>query len=78
MPLSDWSGLEKLTLEISLIADKDASLTFHLIAGFFFSGSFLSMLISTVNGAVMPLVAHYLRLDPAKVAGPLETAFQVR
>jgi Mg/Co/Ni transporter MgtE len=32
--------------------------------------------ISTVNGALMPIIAYNLNLDPAKIAGPLEMAFQ--
>merc|ERR1719193_656023 len=39
-------------------------------------GTFLSMIISSTNGSVVPFLAQKLKLDPAKFAGPLETAFQ--
>ena len=53
-----------------------------------FLGTWLSMMVSTVNGAgtpvlvgtqveaITPLKAHLAKIDPAKIAGPLETAFQ--
>ena len=53
-----------------------------------FLGTWLSMMISTVNGAGTPVLvrteveafthlkAHLANIDPAKIAGPLETAFQ--
>lgn len=41
-----------------------------------FTGTVLSMMVSTLNGALMPIIAHKCNLDPAKIAGPLETAFQ--
>jgi len=41
-----------------------------------FLGTWLSMMISTVNGAGTPVLAQLARIDPAKIAGPLETAFQ--
>ena len=41
------------------------------------SGTLLSMIISSTNGSVVPFLALKLKLDPAKFAGPLETAFQV-
>ena len=41
-------------------------------------GTMLSMSISATNGTLTPWVAAKLNLDPAKFAGPLETAFQVR
>ena len=41
-------------------------------------GTFLSMVISSTNGTLTPFFAHMCNLDPAKIAGPLETAFQVK
>ena len=41
-----------------------------------FLGSWISMIIACFNGSCTPLVADICGLDPAKVAGPLETAFQ--
>ena len=35
------------------------------------------MIISSTNGSLTPFLAHMCNLDPAKFAGPLETAFQV-
>ena len=34
------------------------------------------MMIACFNGSATPIVADKCGLDPAKVAGPLETAFQ--
>ena len=36
------------------------------------------MIISSTNGTLTPFFAQMCQLDPAKVAGPLETAFQVK
>ena len=64
-----------------------------VFGGVIFLGTWISMMVSTVNGAGMPILvttelswspgttydclqAHVLKLDPAKIAGPLETAFQ--
>ena len=41
-----------------------------------FTGTMISMMISSVNGTATPTAAFLLGIDPAKVAGPLETAFQ--
>ena len=35
------------------------------------------MIISSTNGTLTPFFAYMCNLDPAKIAGPLETAFQV-
>ena len=34
------------------------------------------MMIACVNGSGIPILARLLNLDPAKIAGPMETAFQ--
>ena len=62
-----------------------------MFGGILFLGTWISMIISTVNGAGIPILvwtAGYLYtvtvalqakktgLDPAKIAGPMETAFQ--
>ena len=47
-----------------------------VFGGVIFLGTWISMMVSTVNGAGTPVLARLLRLDPAKIAGPLETAFQ--
>ena len=39
-------------------------------------GSWVSMMIACFNGSVTPIAASRCGFDPAKVAGPLETAFQ--
>ena len=39
-------------------------------------GSWISMVIACFNGSMTPIAANRCGLDPAKVAGPLETAFQ--
>ena len=41
-----------------------------------FFGAWISMMVSSLNGATTPLVADMCGFDPAKVAGPLETAIQ--
>jgi len=63
---------------------KDAEIKFreeiHLyplvFGGVILLGTFLSMVISSTNGTLTPFFAHMCNLDPAKIAGPLETAFQ--
>ena len=47
-----------------------------MFGGVIFLGTWISMMVSTVNGAGTPVLAKLLKLDPAKIAGPLETAFQ--
>jgi len=47
-----------------------------IFGGVIFIGTWISMMVSTVNGASTPILANVFRVDPAKVAGPLETAFQ--
>ena len=47
--------------------------TFGLVL---FFGSWISMMIACFNGAGTPILANSFGLDPAKVAGPLETALQ--
>jgi len=47
-----------------------------LFGGVILVGTWISMMVSTVNGASTPILANMMSLDPAKVAGPLETAFQ--
>ena len=47
-----------------------------VFGGVIFLGTWISMMVSTVNGAGTPVLARLMRLDPAKFAGPLETAFQ--
>lgn len=47
-----------------------------LFGGVIFIGTWVSMMVSTINGAATPILANMLKLDPAKIAGPLETAFQ--
>lgn len=39
-------------------------------------GSWIAMMIACFNGSATPIAADRCGLDPAKVAGPLETAFQ--
>ena len=41
-----------------------------------FMGTWISMMIACVNGSGIPILAKMLKLDPAKIAGPMETAFQ--
>ena len=49
----------------------------HVVFGsVLFFGAWISMMISSANGASTPIIAEICGLDPAKVAGPLETAFQ--
>ena len=49
----------------------------HVVFGLvLFFGAWISMMISSANGASTPIIAEICGLDPAKVAGPLETAFQ--
>ena len=59
-------------------ADINHRYPFHylIFGGILFVGTFISMIVSTINGAGTPMVAHKFNLDPAKIAGPLETAFQ--
>jgi len=66
-----WSYLQRR-------ADGQVSFPNHpyVFGALLFTGTWISMMISTVNGAGTPIVAHFLKLDPAKVTGPLETAFQ--
>merc|ERR1719397_232870 len=47
-----------------------------VFGGILFLGTWISMIISTVNGAGIPILAKKTGLDPAKIAGPMETAFQ--
>ena len=47
-----------------------------VIGGILLFGSWISMMIACFNGSATPLVAEKCGLDPAKVAGPLETALQ--
>jgi len=47
-----------------------------LFAAVLFIGTWMSMIISTISGAGTPILAHMMQFDPAKVAGPLETAIQ--
>ena len=47
-----------------------------LFGGVLFFGSWISMMIACFNGSATPIAADSCGLDPAKVAGPLETAFQ--
>ena len=66
----------------SLLSDHDKDVIavyryHHIIFGLvLFFGAWISMMISSVNGASVPVLADMCGLDPAKVAGPLETAFQ--
>ena len=39
-------------------------------------GSWIAMMIACFNGSATPIAADRCGFDPAKVAGPLETAFQ--
>ena len=52
--------------------------SFHpfLFGAILFVGTFASMMVSTLNGTGTPILAHKLNFDPAKIAGPMETAFQ--
>jgi len=86
------SGLVAATLAAAVMATVGASWCFldpdseqinksdpehPFVFGFvLFLGTWLSMMISTVNGAGTPVLAQLARIDPAKIAGPLETAFQ--
>merc|ERR1712032_1536183 len=86
------SGLVAATLAAAVMAAVGASWCFldpdseqinksdpehPFVFGFvLFLGTWLSMMISTVNGAGTPVLAQLARIDPAKIAGPLETAFQ--
>jgi len=47
-----------------------------IFGGVILLGAFLSMLLSSTNGSLIPFVASLLKLDPAKFSGPMETAFQ--
>merc|ERR1711971_388866 len=64
----------------SFIQDKDiiADYPEHpwLFGAVIFLGCFISMMVSTVNGVGTPIMAVKCNLDPSKIAGPLETAFQ--
>ncbi|XP_023331015.1 uncharacterized protein LOC111703346 [Eurytemora carolleeae] len=55
---------------------QNTSSTCFLFGGVLFVGTWISMMVSTVNGASTPILATILQIDPAKIAGPLETAFQ--
>ena len=66
---SQYSGHDQIILDLYP--------THHVVFGLvLFFGAWISMMISTVNGASTPIIADMCGLDPAKVAGPLETAFQ--
>merc|ERR1712032_129551 len=41
-----------------------------------FMGTWISMMIACVNGSGIPILARLMNLDPAKIAGSMETAFQ--
>lgn len=64
----------------SHLADEEINKDFprhpYVLGALLFAGTWISMMISTVNGAGTPILAHFLNLDPAKITGPLETAFQ--
>ena len=47
-----------------------------IFGGIVLLGSWISMMISCFNGTIQPLLAEIFGFDPAKIAGPLETAFQ--
>ena len=90
-----WSYLDSESVTINkrwpypltqaLFSDPEHPFVFGLVL---FLGTWLSMMVSTVNGAgtpvlvgtqveaITPLKAHLAKIDPAKIAGPLETAFQ--
>ena len=48
----------------------------YIFGGVLFCGAWISMMISSVNGAITPVIADKCGIDPAKVSGPLETALQ--
>lgn len=70
-----WAGLN--TKDIEEVYHREENRFYPLIfAMVIFAGTLLSMMVSSVNGALMPIFAHKCNVDPAKVAGPFETAFQ--
>jgi len=67
-----WAYLDHDNIEI-IRTDPEHPFVF---GGVLFVGTWISMMVSTVNGAGTPILAQLMQLDPAKIAGPLETAFQ--
>ena len=47
-----------------------------VFGGVLFLGTFCAMIIACFNGTCTPMVATSCELDPAKSAGPFETALQ--
>ena len=70
-----WSYSSKVEIEGQEI-DKIYPYHDFIFGGVLFFGSWISMMIACFNGASTPILADSCGLDPAKVAGPLETALQ--